>query len=126
MREMLFLCALAAALLLLAPAAAAAQSAGVTRTKLPNGLTVLVRENPAAPVVAYSFMVKMGTRTETPDTAGALMGGARETLNGVVPGMGAWNSAAPRGTRHREMQLQQPNDQTEKPISFGFKAPWSS
>ena len=62
--------ALAAALLLLAPAAAAAQSAGVTRTKLPNGLTVLVRENPAAPVVAYSLMVKMGTRTETPDTAG--------------------------------------------------------
>ena len=62
--------ALAAALLLLAPAAAAAQSVGVTRTKLPNGLTVLVRENPAAPVVAYSLMVKMGTRTETPDTAG--------------------------------------------------------
>jgi hypothetical protein len=31
---------------------------------------VLVRENPAAPVVAYSLMVKMGTRTETPDIAG--------------------------------------------------------
>jgi predicted Zn-dependent peptidase len=55
---------------LLAPAAASAQTGGVTRTRLPNGLTVLVRENPAAPVVAYSLMVKMGTRTETPDMAG--------------------------------------------------------
>jgi predicted Zn-dependent peptidase len=62
--------ALAAALILFAPAAASAQSGGVTRTRLPNGLTVLVRENPAAPVVAYSLMVKMGTRTETPDIAG--------------------------------------------------------
>jgi len=62
--------ALAAALVLLAPAAASAQSGGVTRMRLPNGLTVLVRENPAAPVVAYSLMVKMGTRTETPDVAG--------------------------------------------------------
>jgi len=62
--------ALAAALLLLAPAAASAQSDGVTRTRLPNGFTVLVRENPTAPVVAYSLMVKMGTRTETPDIAG--------------------------------------------------------
>src|ERR1700682_445172 len=62
--------ALAALLILLAPAAASAQSDGVTRTRLPNGLTVLVRENPAAPVVAYSLMVKMGTRTETPDIAG--------------------------------------------------------
>jgi zinc protease len=62
--------ACAVALLLLVPAAASAQSGAVTRTRLPNGLTVLVRENPAAPVVAYSLMVKMGTRTETPDTAG--------------------------------------------------------
>jgi zinc protease len=62
--------ALAAALILLAPAAASAQTGGVTRTRLPNGLTVLVRENPAAPVVAYSLMVKMGTRTETADIAG--------------------------------------------------------
>ena len=62
--------ALAVALILFAPAAASAESGGVTRTRLPNGLTVLVRENPAAPVVAYSLMVKMGTRTETPDIAG--------------------------------------------------------
>jgi len=61
---------LAALLTLLVPVAAVAQTGGITRTRLPNGLTVLVRENPAAPVVAYSLMVKMGTRTETPDTAG--------------------------------------------------------
>ena len=61
---------LAAVLALLVPAAACAQTAGVTRSRLPNGLTVIVRENSAAPVVAYSLLVKMGTRTETPDTAG--------------------------------------------------------
>jgi zinc protease len=61
--------AAAALLLLLGPALAWAQ-ANVTRTRLPNGLTVLVRENPEAPVVAYSLMVKMGTRTETPANAG--------------------------------------------------------
>jgi zinc protease len=42
----------------------------VTRARLANGMTVLVRENPVAPVVALSLMVKMGTRWETPDTAG--------------------------------------------------------
>jgi len=62
--------ALAAFLALLIPAGAFAQTAGVTRTRLPNGLTVVVRENSAAPVVAYSLLVKMGTRTETPDNAG--------------------------------------------------------
>jgi predicted Zn-dependent peptidase len=43
----------------------------VTRTRLANGMTVLVRENPVAPVVAISLMVKMGTRWETRETAGA-------------------------------------------------------
>jgi len=62
--------ALAAVLVLLAPAVALAQTAGVTRTRLPNGLTVVVRENSEAPVVAYSLLVKMGTRTETPENAG--------------------------------------------------------
>ncbi len=62
--------AVAALLTLLIPAAVFAQPAGVTRSRLPNGLTVIVRENPAAPVVAYSLLVTMGTRTETPDTAG--------------------------------------------------------
>ncbi|PYO03574.1 MAG: hypothetical protein DMD91_00610 [Candidatus Rokuibacteriota bacterium] len=60
----------ATVLFLVMPAAALAQPAGVTRTRLPNGMTVVVRENPVAPVVAYSVLVKMGTRTETPDNAG--------------------------------------------------------
>jgi predicted Zn-dependent peptidase len=42
----------------------------VRREKLPNGFTVLVRENPLAPVVAASLLVDMGTRLERPDTAG--------------------------------------------------------
>jgi zinc protease len=62
--------AVVALLMLLVPAAGMAQTGGVTRLRLPNGLTVLVRENPEAPVVAYSLMVRMGTRTETPDNAG--------------------------------------------------------
>ncbi len=49
---------------------ASGQAGEVSRTKLPNGLVVLVRENPTAPVVAVSLMVKMGTRWETRDTAG--------------------------------------------------------
>jgi len=57
--------------LLLMPSVVAAQTTvTVTRTQLPNGLTVLVRENAEAPVVAYSLMVRMGTRTETPANAG--------------------------------------------------------
>jgi zinc protease len=42
----------------------------VTRTRLPNGMTVLVRENPTAPVVGMSLMVRMGTRWETRASAG--------------------------------------------------------
>jgi len=51
-------------------APATAQSPTVSRTRLPNGLTVLVRENPTAPVVGISLMVRMGTRWETMDNAG--------------------------------------------------------
>jgi zinc protease len=60
--------ALLAALVLLiaAPAVATAQKP----TRLANGLTVMVRENPVAPVVALSLQIRMGTRWETPDTAG--------------------------------------------------------
>jgi zinc protease len=58
------------ALLLCAPMVACAETAGVTRTRLPNGFRVIVRENSTAPIVAYSLLVKMGTRTETPDNAG--------------------------------------------------------
>jgi zinc protease len=61
---------LTALLSLCLPAGAPAEMAGVTRTKLPNGLTVIVRENAAAPIVAYSLLVKMGTRNETTENAG--------------------------------------------------------
>ncbi|HEY3064953.1 MAG TPA: pitrilysin family protein [Methylomirabilota bacterium] len=61
---------LAVALAVLVPAVALAQAPGITRSRLPNGMTVVVRENSAAPLVAYSLLVKMGTRTETADNAG--------------------------------------------------------
>ncbi len=61
---------LALALLTLATPVLAAEPGAVTRTKLPNGLTVLVRENPTSAVVAVALAVKMGTRWETPETAG--------------------------------------------------------
>jgi predicted Zn-dependent peptidase len=57
-----------ALLLLAAPAGAA--DLPVVREVLPNGLTVLVRENPSAPVVAASVFVKMGVRWETPENDG--------------------------------------------------------
>jgi len=53
------------------PALAAESTAGgVIRTRLGNGFTVLVRENPVAPVLAVSLQVKMGTRWETRANAG--------------------------------------------------------
>ncbi len=65
------LAVLALAGLVASHAAAAESTAGtVTRTRLANGLTVLVRENPVAPVVALSLQVKMGTRWETRANAG--------------------------------------------------------
>src|SRR5206468_969489 len=51
-------------------AAAEGEPGAVTRTKLTNGMTVLVRENPTAPVVAISLMLRMGTRWETRANAG--------------------------------------------------------
>jgi predicted Zn-dependent peptidase len=50
------------------PARAAADE--VRAVRLDNGFTVLVRENPAAPVVAASLMIRMGTRWEHADNAG--------------------------------------------------------
>jgi predicted Zn-dependent peptidase len=58
-------------LLAVAPLMAwAEQAEPVRQTRLPNGFTVIVRENPVAPVVALSLQTKMGTRWETADTAG--------------------------------------------------------
>ena len=63
-----------AALGLLAAASLAGAADGATgavaRTRLANGMTVLVRENPTAPVVGMSLMVRMGTRYETRQMAG--------------------------------------------------------
>jgi predicted Zn-dependent peptidase len=42
----------------------------VRMVRLDNGLTVIVRENPVAPVVAVALLVRMGSRWETPDNAG--------------------------------------------------------
>jgi zinc protease len=52
------------------PARAADGTDGVTRTRLANGMTVIVRENPTADVVAISLMTRMGTRWETRANAG--------------------------------------------------------
>jgi predicted Zn-dependent peptidase len=52
-------------------AAALPAWAQTTRTeRLDNGLTVIVRENPLAPVVALSLLTKVGTRWEQPANAG--------------------------------------------------------
>ncbi|HXD97957.1 MAG TPA: pitrilysin family protein [Candidatus Acidoferrum sp.] len=52
------------------PAPAQAPAENVRLTRLANGLTVVVRENPVAPVVAIALLVRMGSRWETPDNAG--------------------------------------------------------
>ncbi len=53
-----------ALLALVVPSTAAPQSTAVSRTRLPYGLTVVVRENHESPVVAYSLMARMGTSVE--------------------------------------------------------------
>jgi zinc protease len=58
---------LGAAVLLAASSVGAAEP---RRERLPNGLTVLVRENTATPVVAASLFVRVGARWETDDQAG--------------------------------------------------------
>lgn len=61
---------LAGALLLLPSVAGAQGSGAVQRERLPNGLTVIVRENRLAPVVAVSLLLAMGSRWERPENAG--------------------------------------------------------
>ena len=103
-----------------------ADDARVTRTVLPNGLRVLVRENPAAGVVAVSLLVRGGSRFETPDDAGItnflhrvmVRGTARrsavelataaEELGGTIDASGDVEYAEIRGTalaRHWEPLL---------------------
>jgi zinc protease len=61
-------CALLA--LILAAGTAEAQAPAVSRHVFDNGLTVLVRENPAVGVVAVSLQVRAGSRFETESTSG--------------------------------------------------------
>src|SRR5437016_14684802 len=56
--------------LILAAGRAEAQEPQVARHVLPNGLTVLIHENPAVGVVAVSLQVRAGSRFETESTAG--------------------------------------------------------
>jgi zinc protease len=80
------------ALLLAAAPAAADTAAAVTRHVLDNGLRVLVREAPAAGVVAISLQVRGGSGDETADTAGLthflqramLRGTSRFTADGLM------------------------------------------
>jgi predicted Zn-dependent peptidase len=81
--------ALALVLLLAVPAAAA--ELPVVKERLGNGLTVLVRENPTAPVVAVSLMVRMGTRWEMAENAGisnfvqaVMVKGTKRQSGGVI------------------------------------------
>ena len=52
------------------PAPAQSTAEDVRGTRLDNGLTVIVRENPVAPVVAIALLVRMGSRWETAANAG--------------------------------------------------------
>ena len=68
---MTLVCRLAIILVALALFAVPSSSAEpVRREKLPNGFTILVRENPLAPVVAVSLLVDMGTRSNVPKRRG--------------------------------------------------------
>src|SRR5215470_18580067 len=96
--------------------AAWAQSASVTKQTLDNGLRVLVREDPAADVVAVSLVARGGSRFETPETAGITnflqrsmirgtkrftgvqLAEAAERLGGTVDASGDVDFAEIRGT----------------------------
>ncbi len=68
----------------LAAGAAAAQDPPVARHVLPNGMTVLVRENAAVAVVAVSLQVRAGSRFETETTAGITNFLQRAMLRGTA------------------------------------------
>lgn len=102
--------------LLLVTAAPTAAGAAVSRHVLPNGLRILVREAPAAGVVAISLQVPGGSGDESADTAGLthflhramLRGTARytavelaeaaESLGGTVEASGDVDFAEVRAT----------------------------
>jgi len=75
---------------LVGPASTAtAQPPSVTRHVLANGMTVIVRENPLAPVVAVSLQVRTGLRAETPETAGVTNLLVRAMIRGTARRSGA-------------------------------------
>ncbi len=106
----------ASALGLIPSAARAAPPSPVLRHRYANGLTLLVRENAVAPVVAVSLQVRMGARWESPETAGIsnflqhvmVKGTARrsaqeiaeaaEEIGGVVSASGDTDFSEIRGT----------------------------
>src|SRR5256712_5285625 len=95
---------------------AGAQPPAIVRHVLPNGLVVLVREDPAVGVVAASLLVQSGSAFETSDTAGvtnflqrAMLRGTRrhsalalaeaaEELGGALDASGDVDYAEVRGT----------------------------
>jgi len=76
--------ALLLALALLAVTTPAAGEARVSRHVLPSGVRVLVREDPAAGVVAVSLQARAGSRFETPATAGITNFLQRSLLRGTT------------------------------------------
>ncbi|MBI2015627.1 MAG: insulinase family protein [Candidatus Rokubacteria bacterium] len=126
MRHAAVLATLVLAAVTLAPGAGQADAPGLARRVLANGLTVLVREDAAAPVVAVSLQVRAGSRYETADTAGitnfllrAMLRGtatrsavelaeAAEALGGTLDAAGEVEAAELRGAalaRHWEALL---------------------
>jgi len=73
----------AVGLLLLVAGPAAASDLPVTRSVLPNGLTVVVREDPGVGVVAASLQVRAGSLFETEATAGITHFVQRALLRGT-------------------------------------------
>jgi len=67
---MRFLLLVVGLLVLVLTEATSAQTGNVSRSTLPNGLRVLVREDSSAGVVAVSLQSRAGSRFETPETAG--------------------------------------------------------
>jgi predicted Zn-dependent peptidase len=117
---------LALSVLVALTTSAAAQQPAIVRHVLPNGLVVLVREDPAVGVVAASLLVRSGSAFETADTAGvtnflqrAMLRGtkrhstlalaeAAEELGGAVDASGDVDYAEVRATalaRHWEALL---------------------
>ena len=104
----------------------AAQTPAVVRHVLPNGLVVLVREDPTVSVVAASLLVRAGSASETAETAGVThflqrtmlrgtkrysalaLSQAAEELGGTLDASGDVDYAEIRGTalaRHWESLL---------------------